>query len=382
MRPTLDDERRIRAQALVREWTRSGLLDPSQGAALGEQLRVDVRRTNVFLRVGLALFTALIISASVMLIVVVLDLDDAIPSAIVTGISAVACVALAQHLVARRRFYRFGVEEALAVGSVALMAISAAALTYGQNRSHAGNGPLVAGLLVGAGGGFGIYLRFGYVYAVIGAIACTAAIPFQLELTDTTQRALAAAALAVAFVAARAKWRQSPDDYPGDDYALVQGAAWAGLYLVLNLHLTGSLTEGPFYWFTYAMIWALPLAGVHLGTRHKDRPLLDVSLVMTLVTLLTNKAYLRWPRHEWDPIVLGVILMAAAIAVRRWLSNGPNGQRAGFTPARILSTDTGAVTMLGTASARVHPDAAPFPDRNEGGFDGGRSGGGGASGSY
>lgn len=168
MRPTQEDERRIRAQALVREWTRSGLLDPSQGAALGEQLRVDVRRTNVFLRVGLALFTALIISASVMLIVVVLDLDDAIPSAIVTGISAVACVALAQHLVARRRFYRFGVEEALAVGS--------AALTDGLNRSHAGNGPLVAGLLVGAGGGFGIYLRFGYVYAVIGAMACAAAI--------------------------------------------------------------------------------------------------------------------------------------------------------------------------------------------------------------
>ncbi len=382
MRPTLEDERRIRAQALVREWTRSGLLDPSQGAALGEQLRVDVRRTNLFLRVGLALFTALIISASVMLIVVVLHLDDAIPSAIVTGMSAIACLALAQHLVARRRFYRFGVEEALAVGSVALMAISAAALTYGQHRSHSGNGPLVAALVLGAGGGVGIYLRFGFVYAVIGAIACAVAIPFQLELPDTTRRALAAAALAVAFVAARAKWRQSPDEYPGDDYALVQAAAWAGLYLTLNIQLTGSRTEGPFYWFTYAMIWALPLAGLYLGTRHKVRPLLDASLVMTLVTLLTNKAYLGWPRHEWDPIVLGVILMAGAIAVRRWLSNGPNGQRAGFTPARILTSDTGAVTMLGTASAKFHPDAASFPEPDAGGFDGGRSGGGGASGTY
>jgi hypothetical protein len=74
--------------------------------------------------------------------------------------------------------------------------------------------------------------------------------------------------------------------------------------------------------------------------------------------------------------------MAAAVAVRRWLSTGTNGQRDGFTSARILSTDTGAVTMLGTASARFHPDAPRFPTSGDGGFDGGRSGGGGASGSY
>ena len=60
-----DDERRIRSQALVREWTKSGLLDPAQGAALEAELRVDVRRTNVFLRAGLALFTVLIVAASV-----------------------------------------------------------------------------------------------------------------------------------------------------------------------------------------------------------------------------------------------------------------------------------------------------------------------------
>jgi uncharacterized membrane protein YgcG len=130
------------------------------------------------------------------------------------------------------------------------------------------------------------------------------------------------------------------------------------------------------------MIWILPLAGLYLAIRDKDRPLLAVSLVMTLGTLLTNKSYLGWPRHEWDPILLGVFLMAAAIAVRRWLSAGPNGQRAGFTPARILSKQRGAVTILGTASAGFHPDAPSYPESGGSGFDGGRSGGGGATGSY
>jgi hypothetical protein len=137
--------------------------------------------------------------------------------------------------------------------------------------------------------------------------------------------------------------------------------------------------EGPFYWFTYAMIWALPLAGLSLAIRGRDRALLAVSIAMMLVTLLTNKAYLGWPRHEWDPMVLGAFLMAAAIIVRRWLSAGANGQRAGFTSSRILSRQTGALTLVETAAVAFRPDAGSFPKSE--GFEGGggRSGGGGAT---
>jgi hypothetical protein len=386
-----EDERRIRSQALVREWTKSGLLDPSQGKVLEAELRVDVRRTNVFLRAGLALFTVLIVSALVELTMKVFDPYLVIPRVATNAVSAVVCLGLAHYLVVRLRFYRFGVEEALAVESVVLIAFSAATLIYVPSF---GNAWLTAFLLAGAVGGFGIYWRFGYVYAAIGAIACVAAVPFQFDITKTMQHGLAAAALAVAFVLARTRRTRYHDEYPGDDYALLQAAAWAGLYLTLNLWLMDARLNGPlygsvsprigapFYWFTYAMTWILPLAGLYLAIRDKDRPLLDVSLVMMLGTLLTNKSYLGWPRHEWDPILLGVFLMAAAIAVRRWLSAGANGQRAGFTPARTLSKDAGAVTILGLASARFHPDAPSLPESGGGGFDGGRSGGGGATGSY
>ena len=80
-----DEEERIRAQAAVREWTRSRLLDPSQGARLEAELRVDVRRTNNFLRAGLALFTALIVGASVLFVITGLGLNGEIPIAAVTG---------------------------------------------------------------------------------------------------------------------------------------------------------------------------------------------------------------------------------------------------------------------------------------------------------
>ena len=129
---TAEDERRIRSQALIREWTKSGLLDPAQGAVLEAELRVDVRRTNIFLRAGLAFFTVLIAAASVLFAVEVFDLDRPVPLAVTTALSAVVCLGLAQYLVVHQRFYRFGVEEALAAGSVALLAISAAALAIAR----------------------------------------------------------------------------------------------------------------------------------------------------------------------------------------------------------------------------------------------------------
>jgi hypothetical protein len=379
-----EDERRLRLQALVREWARSGLLDPQQGATLEAELRVNLRRTNVFLRAGLAIFTVLIVAASVALTIVAFELDHPMPEAVVSAVSAVVCLGLAHYCVISLRFYRFGVEEALAVSSVVLMAAAAYTFTYVHNIEGVGDAPAAAALLAGAVGSAGVYRRFGYVYAAIGAIACAAAMPFQFDLTAPIQHALAAAVLAAIVVIARRQRRRCDDEYPGDDYALMQAAAWAGLYLTLNLQFWFTRTdiEGPFYWFTYAMIWALPLSGLSLAVLGKDRPLLAVALAMMLTTLLTNKAYLGWTRHQWDPMVLGTFLMAAAVMVRRWLSAGPNGQRAGFTPARILSRQAGAVTVVGTASAALHPDATSFP-RAEG-FEGGGggSGGGGASGSY
>ena len=59
------DEERIRALRMVREWTQSRLLEPEQSARLEAELQVELRRTNPFLRAVLALFTALILSASI-----------------------------------------------------------------------------------------------------------------------------------------------------------------------------------------------------------------------------------------------------------------------------------------------------------------------------
>jgi hypothetical protein len=369
---------------MVREWTRSGLLDRTQGERLGAELRVELRRTNPFLRAGLALFAWLIVSASVALLITLFELRDELSIAVTTGLAALACLGLAEYLVGRVRCYRFGVEEALAVAAVALFSISGAELAF---RLHARPRelPAVVALLAGAAGGFGLYRRFGFVYAAFGSIVCVAAIPFQLDLSATVQRVLASAAIASVLAVARSKRLKYRDEYPGDEYGLLQAAAWGGVYLVLNVQLSGGWykVDGWFYWCTYAVTWALPLIGLRLGIRERDRELMDVNLVLALVTLLTNKPYLGWPRHTWDPIILGAVLTAIALAVRRWLSKGPGGERNGFTPARLLDKDLAVLSLVSTASVLVQPGAAPSPAEPAGPqFSGGRSGGGGGGDSF
>ena len=110
----------------------------------------------------------------------------------------------------------------------------------------------------------------------------------------------------------------------------------------------------------------------------------QLNLLMLLGTLVTNKLYLGWERHTWDPIVLGLLLVAAALGVRRWLLSGPGGQRYGFTPHRLLSSDLQAMTQLSYVTAALKPDEAV---RDASGAEahktgGGRSGGAGASGGF
>ncbi len=155
--------------------------------------------------------------------------------------------------------------------------------------------------------------------------------PFQLHYAEWIERTLAATVLLVAFVVARGHHLRHGDDYPGDESAVLQAAAWLGAYLVINVQITLQLLVGLaqspgerwFYWTTYLLTWAMPAVGLWLGLREKDRQFIRANLVLAIVTIATNKAYLGWPRHSWDPMILGALLFGVALVIRRWLASGP-----------------------------------------------------------
>ncbi len=387
----LDDERAIRTGRLVEDWTKSGLLTPSQREIVMPQLAVDLRRTNLFLRITLFLFGALILQSALGLIAVFFGgFADATGMGVLCLVAGAGCFWLASVLVSRYSLYRFGVEEAVALSAAGLVAAGAALLVANE-----GNWPVVIGLAIAAAMLATVYFRFGYVYAALLAMAATAALPFQFPSTafgagdsESIQRGIAIGVLAAIAIWARRARAPHGDEYPGDALTVIEAAAWLGIYLLVNLVASAGITRldrtSAFHWITYAGIWLLPAAGLTLALRGRERPLLLVSLAMALATLLSNKEYLGAPRYEWDPIVFGLFLMAVAIGVRRWLAAGESDMRHGYTASRVVQSDRsrlGHLAIVSAAQAEVPvAHAAPAPDPPIGG--GGRSGGAGAGGSF
>jgi hypothetical protein len=379
-----EDERTVRTGRLAKDWARSGLIDAAQYARIKPELDVDLRRTNVFLRLTLFGFGILIIAAAVGLVMLAADVKESAGGGVICLVAAAVSAAVAELLVRRYRLYRFGIEEACVTAAIVLVAIGSALLV--DNLADVRQ--LLVASVAGAVAAFVGYRRFGYLYAGLAAMVCAGAAAFTIGESAVVHRVAAAVILGACAIVARIKYHQYGDDYPGDSYAALQAAGVLGVYGVINLHLfwlAAASVAQPFYWFTYAMIWTVPVIALMSAVRERHRLLLDVSLIMALATLATNIPYLGLVRREWDPLLLGLFLVAAALILRRWLAAGIGGMRRGITAARILRSEADHVALLGTASGLRDAPAsayagAPPADPFAGG--GGRGGGGGAEGSF
>lgn len=381
-----DDERAIRTGRWVEDWTKSGLLTQEQRDALMPQLVVHLRRTNKFLRITLFVFGAIILQSALGLFAVALfDVSNSAAAGVLCLLVGAGCFWMASHLVSRYHLYRFGVEEAAALSAAGLVGVGAALLI---SDAVAGNWPLIIGLATAAGMLIALYQHFGFVYAAVFALVAAAALPFQTGAAEAVQRVAAVIILAGAAAAARMARAEHADEYPGDGLLVIEAAAWLGIYLMLNLVLSSGFSrinrDAMFHWLTYGAIWLVPVIVLWLALRGRERPLLWAGMAMALGTLLSNKEYLGSPRHEWDPMVFGLLLMAIAVGVRRWLAAGEAGMRQGYTAARLVASDrdlTGHLAMVSAAQVTVPVSpSAPAPEPSVGG--GGRSGGAGAGGAF
>ena len=294
------DEERIRDASLVREWASSGLLDSAQSAALQAELITELRQTNGFLRAVFFFFTALISVAGVALCAVTIRPHEGAEWAVLFVASGLACWLLAE-VACRKRLYRYGIEEALAVISVVLISIGVANMF-----SISGRWEEVAGLVTASVGALAVYFRFGFVYAAVASLVVAAGIPFQFDTGIEEKRLASAIVFALTLVFVRQSRKQS-DESSVSALAAVESASWLGAYFMLNIQLATTFFLLPtwifyspysssapalatwFFPFSWVMIWLLPAAGLWLGLARKDRLLIDVSLAMTLLTLTTNK---------------------------------------------------------------------------------------------
>jgi len=373
-----DDERAIRVQRLVDDWIKSGLMLEEQRARIAPELKVNLRRTNRFLRITMFFFGYLIISSLAGLVAVFLNISE---NAFIwlSLMGAVATFVAAKHLVGNYRLYRFGVEEAAAIAAASFFVVFAATV-FSSTFST-----LIA-FVAATAAAYVLFTHFGFVYAGVAATLLAPMVVFNLDQSDTFRRLIAAVVLLSIFFVARERRKDHDPDFPGDSYAVIEAVAWAALYVIANLKASPWLTipdDVPlFYWATYVLIWILPIAGLWFAIRDRHRMMLDVNIALAIATLLSNKPYLGAEQKPWDPILFGVMLIIVAVGVRRWLPSGEGGARSGIVPHRLLASEKEALARAGAATLFM-PGAPPAQTHDEPAIGGGgSSGGAGATGNF
>jgi uncharacterized membrane protein YgcG len=110
-----------------------------------------------------------------------------------------------------------------------------------------------------------------------------------------------------------------------------------------------------------------------------------VGAIAAILTVISNKSYLGWQRHTWDPMLLGILLTGVAVFIRRWLVRGPGGIRHGFTAERLSGKDKSWMNAGSAVFGVLTPESitpAPQTSGPDFRFGGGASGGGGAGGDF
>jgi hypothetical protein len=389
-------EEALRARHLLKDWAGQGFFTEAQYQRMERETVCELRQTNIFLRLVLFLFTLIIVGAAGALFFVVFR-----PAAQTTGIFLLIFAAVsygaAEFAVSRVRLYRYGIEEALAACSVGfLCAGMQAALFSGRPYS-----PLSAGtaFLVPAAGAIvslWIWCRFGLPYASLAAMIFVVWLPGYWTSSHSAQHLIVAAFYAAGLITVAAVRFRKRFTHLNDGYSIVEALLWLGIYLAINLQLSpeslpGHWWGGPgttsefsrtFYWASWVLIWCLPPAVLARGLLRKDRFVIAVGAIVAILTLVTNKPYLGWKQHTWDPILLGALLIGVALFIRRWLAEAPGGIRRGFTAQRLSGKDkhwmnagSAAFGLLSPHSITQSPQTVS-PDVR---FGGGDSGGGGAT---
>ena len=393
-------EETLRARKLLKDWIGEGFLTRAQYQVLAQETASELRTTNIFLRLVLFLFSLIIVGAGAGLFFVVFLSR---PSDQTTGvfflIFAAICYAAAEAAVSQARLYRYGIEEALAVCSVGFLCAGMQLVFF--STGHYSPRPEVAQFLVPAGGivfSLWIWRRFGFSYAFLAAMIFVIFMPSYWTSSREAQRLIIAVFYAIGLAGVDAVRSRHRFDYLDETYSLVEAFLWLGIYLAINLRVlslnlpaqwwVGTWSAGefakPFYWGTWVLIWCLPPIVLARGIRQKDRFVIAVGGIVAVLTFVSNKPYLGWPRHTWDPMLLGILLTSVAVFLRRWLARGPGGIRHGFTAARLSGKDkqwmnVGA-TVLGPLPHAITP--GPQTGSQDFRFGGGQTGGGGAGGDF
>jgi hypothetical protein len=233
-------EETLRARQLLKEWRDDGFLTEVQYERLEKETVSDLRTTNLFLRLALFFFTLISVAASAGLWFAVFVSR---PSQQTTGafllIFAVACYAAAEVAGSRLRLYRYGIEEALTVCSVAFLCAGMQAAFF-SSILYSPHPDASQFLVPAAGAVFSLWIwhRFGLWYAFPAAMIFLIFLPNYSSFSHAAQHLTVAVFYASGLLCVAVARSRHHFDYLEKVYSLAEAFLWFGIYLAINLQIS------------------------------------------------------------------------------------------------------------------------------------------------
>ncbi|MBJ6799029.1 hypothetical protein [Geomonas propionica] len=376
------------------------MITAEQAAAVAERYRPELVRVNIFMRILLAVFTMVGVTALVAMPAVVLNVRET-GSALLCLIFAPLCAWVADHeLIAGRRLYRCGAEEALLLQAVGMLALAVALPAHQLGHDTERLAWLTAHMIVLAGA-IMLTVRYGYALAAFGAVLALAGLPFHLaDILHWQQphlpRLVLLLTLGAAAIWAQRRLADRNSLHRGYVWSLetVRLSAWAGIYLDVNLFAHRLLWREWLGWtpggsllpwsdhFCALLTAIIPMASLAMGIGRRDRALLWFGVVSAILSILTLKYYIHLGHLPEELTVAGLLVAGLAFGLLRWLRTGSKFCRGAFTAEpllepRLYGLDAEALAAIQplTPEVRVSQPQGLQPG-------GGTFGGGGASGGY
>ncbi len=394
--PEQEESLFIRKRA--KTWQRSGLISENQFKIIEERTSSQLAETSLFFRILYFIFTWICLGATIGFVAWMLDLDNEGSIGFLFLLFSIPFYVLAEYLVRRYRVFRHGIEEALVLMSLALFCGGAVMLVLSLPGHPDDNQMMLLTASLVCLFSFWLYIRFGFLYAALISTVALGFFPFQFSLPPIWERSLLFLLLGLLFLMSLQTECDTLEDFRKKRKGIIQACLFMGLYLTVNLriftvaeswfdqislHFTPYAGFPPiFYWVSYILTVLIPALGLYLGIQHRKRALINAAGIALVLSLATNKDYLGLKHYAWDPMIFGATLILAAVLIIHWLAKGEDKARCGFTTESILKPERyglalpeiGAAVMPGvtTASTETAP-VVPSP------FEGGQSGGGGAS---
>ena len=394
-------EDRVQVVEEAQRWEQAGLVAPAQAVAVKERYRPELVRVNLFIRILLALFTAVGVAALVALPAVILHVEEFGITVLFLLIAPLCAWIADRQLIHGRRLYRCGAEEMLLLLAVGFLALAVAIPAHEWGRGAERLGWLGAHgiFLVGA---TLLAVRYGYALAALGAVAALAALPFHLAEALRWHGSGSARVALFLLLAAVGIWghrrlRRRESLPRGYLWCLetIRLAALAGIYLDVNLYAHRLLWPNWLGWrpgaggapwidLCCAVFTALlPAIALALGIFRRDRALLWYAILAGTASILTLKYFFHLGYLAEEVTAAGLALTGLAFGLLHWLRSGADRCRGAFTAEPLL--EPRLYGLDAEALAAMQP-LAPTPAKTpvaEGFHPGGGSfGGGGASGGF